>query len=275
MSPGPKRLVCVLAVLVCVACSRGSAPASAPVPAGDEASYFFEHREKLQAADPNLAGVLQVGLASFAQPAGRAVKPGDPTLTLGLSISYLGAGPEIVILDVIPWRVGDIEKGPGARLRKTARYGLSLKAGERGSIDVPVAVERVGEAAPSATAPAPSPTPAPPRSRLRGTGTGLLALVGEEPSPSPFPEPSPSPAVLPRPTPAGTPAGPTIPPQKGGPFDPEAGVQVILVAAFVGPGIASDAYKSVSLVPPDQFAAAFAGYSRVEQGIPVPIDRIL
>src|SRR5207244_2588790 len=92
------------------------------------------------------------------------------------SISYGGQGRDIVILDVIPWRVGDIDKGPGARLRKTKRYGLSLKAGERAGVDIPVIVERVGPAPTPAAAPQPVPGGGTPRSRLRGAGTGVLAL---------------------------------------------------------------------------------------------------
>jgi hypothetical protein len=78
----------------------------------------------------------------------------------------------------------------------------------------------------------------------------------------------------PRPRPTGTPLGPQKP-QKGGPFDPDAGIQVIVVAAFVGPGVADGDQDKVVLVPDDQFDKTFGAYTKIEQGIPVPVDRLL
>jgi hypothetical protein len=78
-----------------------------------------------------------------------------------------------------------------------------------------------------------------------------------------------------RPIPAGTPAGPTIPPQKGGPFDPDAGIQVMLACAFTGDGVTTDAYKNVTLVADDKFEATYGKFFLVQQGIPVPLDRLL
>ena len=273
----------LVALLVCVAvfgsgCTKKKEP---PRPVSDEAGYFFARRDLLRPAPPDLAGSLRVGLPSFSQPSGRRPAPGEPDLGLQLSVSYQGQGPQIVILDVIPWRIGDVQKGPGARLTKTKRYGLSISPGESAAVDVPVIMERVG--GPPTSGPGgppgggsglPGPTPGPPTQgpgTPRSLGTGTLAAARQVAQPTPQPTPS----VAPRPQPSGSPGlGPTLP-SPGSPFDPASGLQVILVAAFVGEGVPPDAFAAVRLVPDDAFAAEYGRYFRVEQGIPVATDRIL
>ena len=296
------------------ACTKMKPATSGGGNAGGEASYFYDNRDRLKDAPPDLAGALQVSLGTFSQPAGRKVNPGEPSLTLGLSVTYVGQGPELVCLDTIPWKAGDIEKGPGARLTKTKRYGFSLKPGEKASIDIPVVVDRVGPpptsptnvglpggaetgapqpgapqpgapqpGAPSTGAPQPgapstgAPTTAPSAPSGTGLGTGTLAagrMSAQEPSSSSSPAPVPNPSPLVTPRPAGTPTGPTIP-QKGGPLDPSSGVQVILVCAYTGANVPADAYKTVTLVPPDRFGAVYGPYTVIRQGIPVPLDQLL
>ena len=275
--PLAATLALVALVAACSSDTKTTTPTAAP-PAGStaEATYFFNHRDKLKPATPDLAGALRLGLMSFSQPSGRKVEPGEPTLTLDLSLHYQKPdGPDIVILDVIPWRVGDIEKGPGARLTKTKRYGLLLKANERATVNVPLVVEKVG-GAPATTAPGmpvPGATPvpgAPPSAPTRSLGRSAGGLLGQV-----TPDPSP-PVQPPRPVPSATPGvGPQVPPSPGGPFDPNTGVQVIVVAAFVGEGVTAESFKTVTLVPEDAFATTYGKYAKVEVGIPVPTDRLL
>lgn len=265
-----------LAVLMLAgACTDKASPPvpSNAIPAGTpaEARYFFDHRQLVPTAPADLAGAIKTGLPTWSQSAGRKA-PGEPALTLNLSLLYQGQGRDIVVLDVIPWKVGDTEKGPGAFFSKTKRYGLLLRSGERAAIEIPVVVQRVGPAATSPTEPGapvvPPATDGTPRS-LGGTGVFAFGLEAQG-----QPEPSSS-TTGPRPNPSFTPIGPTPPPQKGGPFDPDAGVQVIVVAAYVGDGVPHDAFQQVSLVADAQFAATYSKFFRVEQGIAIPVDRLI
>jgi hypothetical protein len=279
------------------ATSASSKSTSPPVAQGlsAEATYFYNHRDRLAPAPAQLSGAITLALASWQRPS-KPVGPGQPSLTLSLSVGYQGTGPDIVVLDVIPWRIGDVKKGPGALLSKTQRYGFSLRAGERADVDIPVIVQRVGPPPTSApTAPGGAvpggavpgePVPVAPGSSVPGGrssvpgssrslgGIGVLALGPAEQVPPGTPS-STVPITNAAPRPSATPLGPPLPGPSGGPFDPQAGLQVILVAAYAGDGIAPDAFRNVALVQDDRFAATYGRYVRVEQGVGVPLDQIL
>src|SRR5439155_12122411 len=55
------------------ACTKMKPATSGGGNAGGEASYFYDNRDRLKDAPPDLAGALQVSLGTFSQPAGRKV----------------------------------------------------------------------------------------------------------------------------------------------------------------------------------------------------------
>lgn len=232
----------VLVTVLTAGCSDSKAPSSAPLPtptgsvasANPVAEMFLKNRQSLKDPTEALRNSLSAGLAGFTTPMSGA----SPMISLDLTISNVTRDRDLAVLAVIPYQVGNVETGPGARFVPVSLPSLLLKAGESRTVTVEAQRERVGGGgqAPGGQVPAPQ----------------MPAARGH----------------------LGAPMGFQIA-QVGGvsPFDPSQGLQVLVVCQFANE-VPAGSWESAQKVSDDEFQRRYGDYAGYQYSIGVPVERL-
>jgi hypothetical protein len=222
------------------------------------AAMFLRNKDKLQAAPESIEKSLTLDLAGFVTPLAGNV---SNEVTLDFIASTKDASSPLVIVAVVPYEVGDLSKGPGARFVPLENPSFTLQPGERHQFSVKALRERI-----------PVPSPGPPQ----GGSPPLPGPGGPAGPASPL-----SPSKLEA---AGGGGGPVdsakrsydlaadTPPTPL--FDPSLGLKVLVVvqeASVVDANVVS----RVRAVPDGDFQREYGNFSKREFAIPVPPQQIL
>ncbi|MER3396747.1 MAG: hypothetical protein C4318_07925 [Acidimicrobiia bacterium] len=259
--PALKILVIGTAAIVLASgCNRGSkgvansgATGLGGKPGGDEvAMMFLRNKDKLKPAAEPIETSLSLDLAGFVVPLAGS---GSNEVSLDFSARNADGAPPLVVAALIPYEVGDLEKGNGARFIPLENQSFVLGPGEKKQVSVRCLRERLTPGTPtppSGTFPggqpaSPGAQPGVQEKTLQYKGmaaaNGPDIRLTQESSPSPL-------------------------------FDPAFGLKVLMVLAEQGsvdPGIISALRK----VDDDDFERAFGKFQRREFAIPVPPEQIL
>lgn len=159
-------------------------------------------------------------------------------ISLDLTVSNVSRDRDIAFLSVIPYQVGNVESGPGARFIPASAASFLLRAGESRTVTIEALRERIGGGAqvPGGQPPAPGMPPA----RI-----GSYAVVGFESA------------------------------QVGNvsPFDPAQGLQVLLVCQFANE-VPSGSWEAIQSVPDGEFQGRYGDYAGYQYSIGVPVERL-
>ncbi len=247
-------LIVMLSIVAVPACARDdqASPSGGPEGGGDRvAAMFLRNREKLQSPSEVLERTLKLDVAGFVTPLPGS---GSNEVTLDLVVSNEESGPLLVVAAVVPYAVGDLERGPGARFVALENHAFELSAGEKRQVSVRALRERVPGAGSTASPPGVLPgAPAPDV----GGGTTPEPGTGEASSGRRGIGLRPVQAVTPSPL-----------------FDPSLGLKVLVVvqeATRVDPGVLS----SLREVSDSEFERTYGGFAGREFAIPVPPGQII
>lgn len=300
-SPGVSAIAVIflVAALVLVGgCARGTGTGSASVPEGTEISaMFLRNREKLRPARETIQANLSVDLAGVVTPL-----PGNPSkdVTLDFILKSKEGAPTLVVAALVPYEVGNVASGPGARFFSFASDPVLLAPGENKQVSVKAVRERVGQAqqggqpaspaGPIVTLTPPLVTPAP-EADMRGLGSaaqgqhqgggvafgqlqvgyvwGVRAGLGEGRAGHLLGslvggrDGSPDGAMAQ--------AGEASPPSL---FDPSLGLKVLVVVGLENE-VGSATRDGVRLVTDAEFEGVYGKFERLDLAIPVPPQQLI
>lgn len=278
-------------------CGRGTGTEGPAVPEGTEISaMFLRNREKLRPARETIQANLSVDLAGVVTPL-----PGNPSkeVTLDFLLRSKEGAPALVVAALVPYEVGNVESGPGARFYAFAFDPVSLAPGENKQVSVKAIRERVGQAqggqpasppGPVVTLPPPVVTPAP-ETGMRESGSatqdqhqgdgsvsghfqvgsawGVKARLGEGGADgllgSLFGAGDGSPDG------PSAQAGEKTPPSL---FDPSLGLKVLVVVGLENE-VGGASRESVRLVTDAEFEGVYGKFERLDLAIPVPPQQLI
>ncbi len=247
-------LIATLSLLALAGCARGeqASPSGGPEGGGDRvAAMFLRNRDKLQSPSEVLERTLKLDVAGFVTPLPGS---GSNEVTLDLVVSNEESGPRLVVAAVVPYAVGDLERGPGARFVALENHAFELAPGEKKQVSVRALRERIPGA--GSTAAPPGVLPGAPAPDVGG-GTTPEPGTGEAPSAPKDIGLRPVQAVSPSPL-----------------FDPSLGLKVLVVvqeATRVDPGVLSRLRE----VSESEFERTYGGFAGREFAIPVPPGQII
>lgn len=240
-------VLCISVLLLVAGCSDSKAPSGAASPsspsspsstssaaANPVAKMFLDNRQSLREPSEALKSAVGAGLAGFTTPMSGA----SPIVSLDLTISNLSPDRDLAFLAVIPYQVGNVETGPGARFMPVSGKSFLLKAGEVSTVTVDAQRERIagGVQAPGVQAPAP---PVPPAKVQSVAAIDLQRAQAGDVSP----------------------------------FDPGQGLQVLLVCQFANE-VPAGSWEIVQSVPDGEFQQRYGDYAGYQFSIGVPVERL-
>lgn len=239
-APLPVLLVAVFFFLA--GCSDSKAPSSTASPSSTgtaalvnpAAEMFLRNRQFLKEPSDALKNAVGGGLAGFTTP----LSGTSLTISFDLTISNLTSERDLAFLAVIPYQVGNVETGPGARFVPVSGESFLLRAGETRTVTVDAQRVRVpGE-------------PETPGSQASGPGmvsenVQLMSAIDMQRS------------------------------QAGdaGPFDRSQGLQVLLVCQFANE-VPVGSWEAAQHVPDVEFKLRYGDYAGYQYSIGVPIERL-
>lgn len=230
-------------LLLAAGCSDSKAPSSAASPsstnstaaANPAAEMFLRNRQSLEDPSEALKSAVGAGLAGFTTPMSGA----SPIISLDVTISNRSPDRDLAFLAVIPYQVGNVETGPGARFVPVSGTSFLLKAGEVRTVTVEAQRERVagGVQAPGGQAPVP---PMPPAKVLSVAAIDVQRAQATGDS---------------------------------SPFDPSQGLQVLLVCQFANE-VPAGSWETAQSVPDAEFQQRYGAYAGYQYSIGVPVERL-
>lgn len=216
---------------------------------------FLNNRSQLQSPEDRLKSSLDVSLAGFTTPIGG----GGNSITVDLTLSQKAGGPDLEILAVIPYQVGDVEKGPGAHFKPVSNKSLLLSPGTSQPVSIDLIRERVGQGAPPIGGGSPA--------------TGLPPQVGVQPVAPGGPGRATTKNLAPQIGPVQPSAPPAGASQAGSPFDTAKGLQILVVMQFVD-SAPPDLWRNVVVVPDSEFSTKYGAFAANQVALGVPIEQI-
>ncbi len=200
----------------------------------DVAAMFLRNMDKLPQASGAVETSLGLDLSGFVTPlAGNT----SNEVTLEFIVSNKEDGPSLVIAAIVPYQVGDVVQGPGARFVPLESPAFLLAPGEKKQISIKAIRERI-------------PVRTPGTAETKPTGAPESPMTSQR-SFKPVQQASPTPL-----------------------FDPKLGVQVLVVVQEAS-AVDGNVVSQIRAVSDADFERVYGKFSRRLFSIPVPPQQIL